>query len=108
MAFGALHAPEHAGQAIGHPGLEVVGGPPLLVRALHQRGESLGVFAQRHQRLVTQLGVVTVAQVGGAGALLALRRHGAVRLPRVVPVRRQILFRHGLLYKCHIMSFSEW
>ena len=102
LALGALHAPLQAGQAAGDPLLAVVGGAELRAHALHQRGQVGGVFAQRHQRLFAHLGVIPVAQVGGAGALLAFGGGGAVRLPPVAPVRLQILLGHGLLDECHI------
>jgi polyphosphate kinase 2 (PPK2 family) len=43
------------------------------------------------QRFVAHLGVKPVAQVGGAGALLAFRGGGAVRLPRIAPVAGEIV-----------------
>ena len=70
--------------------------------ALHQRGQVGGVLAQRHQRFIAHLGIIAVAQVGGAGALLAFGGGGAVRLPPVAPVRLQILLSHRLLDECHI------
>ncbi len=105
QALGALDAPLQAGDAAGDPFLVSVGGAKLLARALGQGGKTLGVFAQRHQRLVAHFGIVAVAQVGGASALLAFRRRGAARLLRIALVRRQVFFGHGLLNEGHRKSF---
>jgi hypothetical protein len=100
-ALGALDAPLQAGDAAGDPLLVSVGGAKLLARALRQGRKTLGVFAERHQRLVAHFGIVAVAQVGSASALLAFGRRGAVRLLRIALVRRQVFFGHGLLNEGH-------
>ena len=60
---------------------------PFLVRALHQRGEQGRVLAQSRERLLAQLGVIPVAQIRRAAALLAFRGRGAARFPAVAAMR---------------------
>jgi len=108
-ALGALHPPPQVGQMLGYSRLEMVGGAPLLLRVFDQGGEVGGVLAQSAQGLLAPLGIIPVTQIGGAGALLALRRGRSARLAPVRLVRRLVLFGHFvLLDERHKTSKGKW
>jgi hypothetical protein len=93
-----LDPPLQSRQAIDGVRLKGVGGPPLRVGALDQRGQRGRVLAQSGEGLVALFPVTSVAQVRRAAAFRARGCRSSARLAAIGSVRRYILIGHFMLF----------